>query len=158
MASSFAEPLDDELASVASERVHARPSVVGERYAALRWHLDRANEIHCDGYATAETPGYDAGTPVETKAVRVEHHDGVGRLNVHVDSHEQLREADGAYAVVVYVDVEHEGEQRILVLAAGLVDAVDVDPFVERGRCLYQKVAWPKLLENADVDLARWSA
>lgn len=157
MSSSFSAPLDEELASVASERVHARPSVVAERFAALRWSLDRANALHCDGYATEDSP-MPAGTPVETKAVRVEHHDGVGRLNVHVDSHEQLHDEDGVYAVVVYVDVEHAGEQRIVIVASGLVAAGDVAEHVSRGACLYQKVAWPKLLDSADVDVARWSS
>lgn len=150
-------PLPAEIETVAGERMYARESVVCERAAAYRYSLDRVNELTCDGYATDETPGIDAGTPVETKAVRIEHHDGPGRLNVHVDTHDDLAERDGYYAIVLYALIEHAGTNRIVVLALVLVEATEVGEHVDRsGSCLYQKVYWRKVVD-ADVDVERWS-
>lgn len=152
-------PLIDELQTLASDRVNALPSVVAERFVSLRYDVDRANRIACDGHATAATPDVDAETPVEVKAVRVSHHDGEGRLSVHTDSHRQLRDAGGVYAIVLYAPVSCGGNDRIVVLTSAIVDADEV------GRCValdgaadYQKVRWSRVLDDADVDVARWSA
>lgn len=149
-------PLQDELAEVASDRVNALPSVVAERYAALRYRLDRVNEVACDAYATAQTPGLGAGTPVECKAVRVAHADQEGRFAVHPESHETLCEADGVYAVVVYAAVEVGGEDRIVVLESEIVDATEVGRWIRCSGEHYQRVRW-SLVVDADVDEARWS-
>lgn len=153
----FETSLEEELAGVASDRVNAVPSVVAERFAALRYALDRVDEVVCDGYATAATPDVPADTPVETKAVRVAHQCREGRFSVHAASHAQLLEADGVYAIVVYGAVDVGGDERVLVLDSALVDAAVVDREVPTdGRCDYQKVRWSLVLE-ADVDWRRWS-
>lgn len=158
----FDTPLDDKLAQVAKDRVNARPSVVAERFATLRWKLDRADRNHCDGFATDATPGVEAGEPVEVKACRVRHKspDGgtrEGRVSVHVDSHDRLEDEDGHYAIVVYSIVEVDGGKRVVVLADGLVEASDIGSLLPSScRAEYQKVRWSRVL-NVDVDETRWS-
>ncbi|WP_248515971.1 hypothetical protein [Salinarchaeum laminariae] len=155
--SAFATDLDEELATVASERVHALESVVCERYAALRYSLDRCNRNACDGYATDETPGLDAEVPVETKGVRLRHHDGEGRLNVHLDSHETLVEEGGYYAVVLYTTVEHGGDERVIVLESAIVTPEEIGRWTDGSGSPYQKVRWSQVLPDRGVDRARWS-
>lgn len=158
----FDAPLEDELAQVASDRVNARASVVTERYAALRWSLDREDRNHCDGYATDATPGVEAGKPVEVKACKVRHQcpDGStreGRFSAHLDSHGMLEEDAGRYAIAVYETVDTGGSERVIVLAADLVEADEVGRLLPAaGRSTYQKVRWSRVID-ADVDESRWS-
>lgn len=156
--SAFDSDLDEELATVASERVHALESVVCERYAALRYSLDRCNRIACDGHATADTPDVDAEDAVETKGVRLRHHDGEGRLNVHLDSHDELVEQGGVYAIVLYTTVEHAGEERVVVLQSAIVEPEEIGRWTRGAGSPYQKVRWSQVLPEKDVDRSRWSA
>lgn len=149
--------LQREIATVAKDRVNALPSVVGERYCALRYSLDRVNENVCDGYATDATPDVPADTPVECKAVRLFHADQEGRFAVQLDSHDELLERGGVYAIAVYTPVEHAGEERILVLESALVDPAEVDRWITHGAADYQRVRWSLVLD-AEIDVARWSA
>lgn len=154
--SAFRISLREELAANES-RVNARASIVAERAAALRWRLDRVDENVCDGYTTEATPGYEAGVPIEVKAVRIRHHDGTGRLGVHVDSHEKLEEAGGSYAVVLYAEVDHGEDRRIVALAMDTFPAGEVGRFVKRdGAGEYQKVRWDLLFDPEAVDGWRW--
>lgn len=157
-ASRFAIPLVEELQEHAGTRVNARASVVGERASSLRYRLDRVDEPHCDGYTTPETPGFAPGVPIETKAVRLTHNGGTrkGRVGIHYGTHEQLEEAGGWYAVVLYVEVVVDGEEVILVLAMDLMPAAVVGKYVREDGGEYQKVRWDLLLEHADVDVDRW--
>lgn len=158
----FDVPLEAELDTHAETRVNALASVVAERASALRWSLRRVNEIACDAYTTVRTPGFPPGVPIEIKAVRLTHNGGsrTGRLGIHVDSHTELVEQDGWYAVVLYVDVElTDGERAVLALELDLVPAHVVDAHLPaEGSSDYQKVRWDLLLEAAaeDLDLARW--
>lgn len=156
MSSTFDVDLDSELQGVASERVNALQSVVSERYAALRLDLSRRQRRICDGVATEATPRAEAGDPVEVKAARVEHThpDGYprqGRFSVHVDSHADLVAEGGWYAIVVYREVEVDGDDRILVVGCGIVDADEVDRWVGSGAARYQKVRWSLLLDDDDA-------
>lgn len=155
--SAFAVSLDEELGDVQATRVNSLASTIGERAAALRYRLERTDRNHCDAYATGETPGFDAGHPLEVKSVRVEHHDGIGRLGVHPATHDQLVDAGGDYVVVLYGEVDVAGTTRIVVLAIDVVAAETVGRYLRPDATGYQKVRWDLLLE-ADVDRARWSA
>lgn len=154
----LAAPLDEEIRTLAKDRVNPRVSVVGERYSALRWRLDRVDEDLCDGYATEATPGIEAGTPVETKAVRVQHTTQEGRFSVRVSTHESLEEVGGLYSIVVYAPVEVDGKDdpALVVLANELVEPTEVGQYVKRDGGAEQLVRWSLVLE-ADVDDARWS-
>lgn len=154
--SAFAVDLDDELREVGRTRVNALPSTVGERAAALRYRLDRVDRNHCDGLTTPETPGFAAGVPVEVKSVRVEHHDGTGRLAVHPESHARLVDEGGVYVVVLYAEVEQRG-RRIVVLACEIVAPETVGRFIPADPSGYAKVRWDLLLDDVDVDRSRWS-
>lgn len=155
----LAAPLDEEISTLAKDRVNPRVSVVGERYSALRWRLDRVDEDLCDGYATEATPGVEAGTPIETKAVKVQHTTQEGRFSVRVSTHESLEEAGGLYSIDVYALVEVPGKDdpAIVVLANELVEPAEVGQYVKRDGGAEQLVRWSLVLE-ADVDDARWSA
>lgn len=155
--SAFATPLDVEVDELRGTRVNALPSIVAERAAALRFALDRVDENVCDGYATAASPGLDAGTPVEVKSVRVRHHDGTGRIGVHPRTHAALADAGGVYVVVVYGQVQDGAATRIVGLALSIVEPETVGRFLVGDSDGYQKVRWD-LLVDADVDRERWSA
>lgn len=157
--SAFARPLDEELTAISSTRVNALPSTVAERAAALRYRLDRVDEDRCDGYATDDSPeGLEAGTPVEVKSVRLTHNGGrTGRVGVHPGSHAKLAEADGVYVVALYAELEHEGRDRIVLLALEIVDADAIGARLSPTASGYQKVRWD-LLIDAEVDRSRWSA
>lgn len=153
----FQAPLDAEVEEYRETRVNALPSLVGERAAAIRYDLDRVDENVCDGYATDESP-LEAGTPVEIKSVRVDHGgQRTGRVGIHTGSHEELLELEGVYAIVLYAEIDVDGD-RVVVLESELVGADDVDEWVSAGSCQYQKVRWDLLLDDSDVDRARWSA
>jgi len=153
--SAFIQSLDDELRERGETRVNALASTVGERAAAVRYGLDRDDRDHCDGWTTEATPGYAPGVPIEVKTVRVEHHDGTGRLGIHPGSHKKLVAAGGDYAVVLYGEVDHEGDRRIVVLATEIVAATDVGRYLRPGASGYQKVRWDLLLD-VKVDRSRW--
>ena len=154
--SAFRVSLDDEVADLRETRVNALPSTVGERAAALRLRLDRVDEKKCDGYATTES-SLSTGTPVEVKSVRVTHHDGLGRLAVHPESHAALAAADGVYAVVVYAEAEADG-RRIVVLDLAVVDAEEVGRWIRSESSSYQKVRWDRLGLGGSIEVERWSA
>lgn len=155
--SAFTQPLEAELERFRAVRVNALPSIVGERAAALRFRLERVDLDHCDGFTTTETPGYAAGVPIEVKSVRVDHHDGTGRVGIHPETHDRLVDEGGDYAIVVYGEREVDGARRIVVLDLDLVDVEIVDRYIPTSADGYQKVRWDLLLDDVDVDRARWS-
>lgn len=153
----FATSVDEEIQDLGGTRVNALPSTVGERAAALRYRLDRVDRNHCDAYTTAETPGFEPGTAIEVKSVRVEHHDGTGRLGVHPDTHARLVDEGGSYVVVLYGEIDVGGSTRIVVLAVDVVEAETIGRFVPASASGYAKVRWDHVLD-VEVDRARWSA
>lgn len=156
--SAFPSTVDEEVRDRRHTRVNALASTVGERAAALRFRLERVDRDHCDAFTTAETPGIEPDVPVEIKSVRVEHHDGTGRIGVHPRTHDQLVDAGGIYAVVLYGEVSVGGVDRIVVLAVQFVEAAEVGRYLPPAATGYQKVRWDLLLDGVDVDRARWSA
>lgn len=111
-----------------------------EVLAADQFGLERVDEVMCDAYATADTPSMAEGTPVEVKSTQVWIGNGAGhprrgRFTIHAESHEELREADGWYALVVYEKLEVAGgtvvvPHRIAIMPARTVQAItnfDVD-------------------------------
>jgi hypothetical protein len=117
------------VSAVAETRVNGREAEICERTAAFRFHLDRTDEDHCDGFATADSPApLTAGAPVEIKSCRVEIDNGddwgtTGRWHIHRGSHEELVAAGGYYALIVYrLECNHVVVLRAAVQPAGLVD------------------------------------
>lgn len=151
-------PLDQELRDHARTRVNALPSLVAERAAAVRWRLERVHETVCDGYTTEATPGLDAGTPVETKAVRLTQNGGsrTGRVGIHYGTHKRLLEAGGWYAVVLYVEIVVDDGVKILVLAMDRMPAAVIDRYVTEDGGEYQKVRWDLLFDADAIDVDRW--
>lgn len=140
-------PLEEEIAAL-EDRVNARPSVVIERAAALRWSLERVDRNKCDAFTTAATPAFDPDVPIECKAVRVTHNGSeTGRIGIHPESHRALRADRGWYAIGLYVEVDVDGDRAILLVDLELVPAEEVGRWIRSNASEYQKVRWDLVLD-----------
>lgn len=118
-------------------------------------HEPDTRVVTIDG-RTGTVATLEPDTPVEVKGVRIEHHDGTGRLGIKYSSHEALAEADGVYAIVLYAEPEVAGQRRILVLAIRLVEPSALEPHLRRECDGYQKVRWDHLIDADEIDRERW--
>lgn len=130
--------------------------------ASLRFRLELVDENLCDAYATAETGVIPEGTPVEVKACCVWIGNGTyrgtdarmrGRFTFS-PTHQQLVEAEGWYALVLYDTVDDpppdEGDERILVYRVALVSASTIDALLGsfEDTSNYPKLGWPHIFHQ----------
>lgn len=117
-----------------------------EKAAALRYRLQREDELHCDGYTTEETPAFEAGIPFEIKATKRSVSNGSdagqrpGRWHLTLSSHERLLDASGYYVLIVYRTLElDDGGERMLIEEINLVSAEEIDPLIpDTGASVYR--------------------
>lgn len=117
--------------------------------AGHRFTLELADEYHCDGYATADTPGNVAeGTPVEVKSCMVwignGHTSGGSKSRMRgrwtfSPTHDQLVAEGGEYALVVYEVVDG----YVVVHRLALVPATTIDALLPETETDYPKLGWP---------------
>lgn len=101
----------------------------------------------------------EAGTPVETKACRVEISDGAraGRWWFRGESHDRLLEESGEYALAVY-DV-HDGIRRLSLISSETVDCLLADRWTSAGpghradRCA--QLPWSAVFDDLDGGIDR---
>jgi hypothetical protein len=101
-------------------------------------------------------PLVEPGTPVEIKAAQVTHANGQrGRFYFRRGQHQQLLDAAGMYAFVVYAPRPGHPHLARLLVPASIVDHLLSSWIDVEGRLSHAKLTWSRVLRPGDVPEGR---